>query len=136
MAHFFPYAVCHNFNSAIRRALTLKHAIGEDEMRSQVDYYHTDAARRTCGCGQLKHFSALFNQLVPCCHLLAAEVPRPKMESLPVLLGADTDKVRIHSHTTCKWQCEKLNHLILDEGRPLRTLRLITSKENTNGEET
>jgi hypothetical protein len=90
---FFPYAVRHDFNHATRRAVTLMQAIGEDEMKSQIEYYHTDGDNGTCGCRQLVHYSAMFNQRVPCCHLLAADFPRPRMQSRRVLLGAVKDGV-------------------------------------------
>jgi hypothetical protein len=92
----FPYPVRRNYNAATRSAVSLVQTIGEDEIRSQIRYHETGAEHGTCECAQSIHFTATFDEPLPCCHLLADGVPRPRMTKNLELQGQkDSDQLSI-----------------------------------------
>jgi hypothetical protein len=82
----FPMSVKHNFNAATRRTAAFVRVIGEREINRQKIFYHTNLGDATCDCGVSTYFSRLFNQFVPCCHLMHAGLKKPALVNPPVLI--------------------------------------------------
>jgi hypothetical protein len=80
-------SVRHNFNNATRRAQALVSTIGELEMTKQTTYYGTatDGHSHTCKYSLSSYFAMMFEEFVPCCHMMSVGVPRLTMNVPPVL---------------------------------------------------
>jgi hypothetical protein len=82
----FPMSVKHNYHAATRRTAALLRVIGEQEINRQKIFYHTNLEDATCDCGVSIYFSRLFNQFVPCCHLMHAGLKKTALINPPVLI--------------------------------------------------
>jgi hypothetical protein len=82
----FPLSVKHNFNAATRRTAAFVRIIGQHEINRQKVFYRTNPQNATCDCGVSSYFSRLFNQFIPCCHLMHAGLKKPVLVNPPSLV--------------------------------------------------